>query len=76
MKTEDSLGPVQLKDDEDDENKNSQNKEALEASNITIQDIFNFWSEWDLNSGIPDFPRLSSLGTLPLRSFKLNTSKQ
>lgn len=55
MKTEDSLGPVQLKDDEDDENKNSQNKEALEASNITIQDIPNFWSDWDLNSGIPDF---------------------
>ena len=55
MKTEDSLGPVQLKDDEDDETKNSQNKEALEASNITIQDISNFWSEWDLNSGIPDF---------------------
>lgn len=55
MKTEDSLGPVQLKDDEDDENKNSQNKEALEASNITIQDIYNFWSEWDLNPGIPDF---------------------
>lgn len=55
MKSEDSLGPVQLKDDEDDENKNSQNKEALEASNITIQDISNFWSEWDLNPGIPDF---------------------
>ena len=55
MKTEDSLGPVQLKDDEDDENKNSQNKEALEASNITIQDISNFWSKWDLNLGIPDF---------------------
>ena len=55
MKTEDSLGPVQLKDDENDENKNSHNKEALEASNITIQDISNFWSEWDLNPGIPDF---------------------
>ncbi|XP_015772137.1 PREDICTED: ESF1 homolog [Acropora digitifera] len=46
MKTEDSLGPVQLKDDEDDENKNSHNKEALEASNITtIQDISNFCLE-------------------------------
>ena len=56
MKTEDSLGPVQLKDDEDDENKNSHNKEALEASNLTtIQDISNFWSEWDLNPVIQDF---------------------
>ena len=33
MKTEDCLGPVQLRDDEDDENKSSQNKEAIEASN-------------------------------------------
>ena len=60
MKTEDSLGPVQLKDDENDENKNSQNKEALEASNITIQDISNFWSEWEWDLGIPDFQVLGS----------------
>ncbi|XP_074628281.1 ESF1 homolog [Acropora palmata] len=39
MKTEDSLGPVQLKDDEDDENKNSHNKEALEGAEYSSEKL-------------------------------------